>query len=305
MKLFVSFSLWPPSPRTALHSSVIPKALFKDFVERWPEALNLGKSALCVREPADSPRLKDMFAFLEEKAGKVPNWKRFPAVYSDPGQFQLLGEREFDRKDLERAEYFVCRATKSLLSIGGATLDDGTIEAQRGDILRQPIGMNGRNLAVVLCTQSTRQRLEAAEFANLAFKPVKVVGRKPPEEDLWQLDGERAMPPVLNELVSPSGGPPGDDMPGYWDGKVFVGDRAKLQDVGCFTADLFCPPVLRFPRADVERDTGGFDVAPTSERWYDGPKNARHPHLICSRRFREFCMEQRWKLEWWPVELVD
>ncbi len=304
MKLWIEFLLFDESESSNYASKVIPHDLFLEFCQLWPESRQRSVRGINVREPADSPRLKEMFAFLEEKTGKVPNWDKFRPVLNDPARFQVHGFREFDPEEVEQADYCVVVPLQRVV-VEGERLSGRRLRVKRADILRCPFGGNSWRSQEMLCTGSTRRLLEAESFVNLTFQEVEVIGKKPPVEALWRLDGERALPPVLNKLVNQYGDSVVREDPGWWRDGEFVGTREQLRALGCWAEDFYYPAVLRFDQAKVQRELGVFDVAPTAEGWKGGSVATRQPYLICSRRFREFCMKQRWKLEWWPVELVD
>ncbi len=309
MKLWIKFGLRRDEGDSSLSSSLVHAPAFDGFVSRWPKTLTVGRKSVNIREPIDSSRLQEMFAFLKEKAGKVPNWKRFPEFYNDPGRFQLRGEREFEKADLDAADYFVCVPLDFVVK-GGCRLEGGRLSVKRSEIMRRIFGRALVSDFQLFCTEGFRERMEAEGFANLCFDPVEVSGNKPLEEPLWRILGQRPLLPVLNELVNDKGNPvtPGKSSD---DSMHNGGEETQGQDgQGCWVNDLFFPPLLRYRRQELESVMGPFDLAHTNETWFSGPANSRPPMVVCSRKFRDWCSRQkqgRQKLavEWWPVELVD
>jgi hypothetical protein len=266
-------------------SNCLPEDVFDACVERWPEFKKKGKATFDVVVEAQSQKAEEIIEFIRERAGKVPNWKRFPAVYDDENRYQLFGERHFEKQELAQADYFWCIPQKEIAK-SGYRHDDGRIEVERGSIMAQPVGTTANGFTV-LCIDAFRQELEKESFVNIEFKPVLVSGKKPPKEPLWELSGKKQLPPVANRLVNDQGEEPDESAR------------------GCWVDDLFFPTILTYTSKTLADVVESFDVAVTAERWHSGIIARRSPFLICSRRFRAWCQNRGLKLNWVPVQVKD
>ncbi len=161
---------------------------------------------------------------------------------------------------------------------------------------KQPIGTSLELVAI--CTDELRKEFDAQSFTGLTFRNVIIKSRKPVNVAYWQFWSDRRMPPLLNRIVNEDGT-----------------DYDPSECNGCRVQDDFWPPLMRFPERKV-RDMGQFDAALTLEAFGAGPHQPVNgpkwrgewiymldPWLIVSRRFRDWCLKRKLKIEWIPVVL--
>ena len=278
----IKFTLFP-EPAIIGKSNELPKDIFKYCTERWPQFKNAGKAGFTVDVERDSDVLEEIIEFIKAKTGKDANWSRFPAVYDDYTKYQLEGVRQFDEEDIEGADYYWCIPQKEIAK-SGYRHDDGTLEVERGSIMAQPIGAAIDGFTVI-CIDSIRQEIENQNFLNVEFKPVTVIGKKPPKEPLWELVGKMSLPPIANKLVNDQGATPDESAR------------------GCWVEDLFYPPILTYKSDDLAQTIESFDIAHTAEKWHSGIIVRRSPFLICSKRFKVWCEDRKLKFDWIPVHV--
>jgi hypothetical protein len=222
------------------------------------------------------------------KMGRPANWNRFDGKsYAEriaSMEFRVQGERHFDKHEINNAEYLWCMPAKEIAKTGYRH-DDEIREVERGSITALAIGSSVCGIDLI-CKDFTKFLMLAESFKNIALKTVRVSGKNPPKELLWEVWSEKSLPSVLNPLVNEHGEEPDESAH------------------GCWVNDLYFPPVLKFNKAQVEAELGEFDVAITKERWHGGVWQRRSPYVIVSRRFREWCLMNKFKMTWVPVEMV-
>lgn len=264
-------------------SNCLPNDVFDECVQRWPRFKKKGNASFDVEIEADSALAREIMEFIRAQTGKTPNWKRFPAVYDENDRYQLFGKRIFSEEEISAAKYLWCIPKKQITK-SAYRRDDGIIEIKRDSILSQPIGTTPSGFSV-LCTEKLKNEIEAENFLNARFVPVEVTGKKPAVEYLWEIRGERTLPPLQNVLVNDQGKEPDDSAR------------------GCWVDDLFFPPILKYSLEILKEIIGEFDIADTNERWHSGILARRSPFLICSNRFRLWCQSHALKFDWAPVRL--
>lgn len=220
--------------------------------------------------------------------GREANWTRFDGLtYQEKKAsltFQIHGERLFDKDEINNAEYLWCLPGKEIAKTGYRH-DDGIIEVDKKSITTRAVGSTVSGFHMV-CKETVKQLMIAESFTNLLFKPVRVAGKTPPKELLWEVWSEKTLPPVLNPLANERG------------------EKPDVGKGGCWVNDLYFPPVLKYNKLEVENELGEFDIAITNERWHWGVWQRRSPYIIVSRRFREWCIINKFKMTWVPVEMV-
>ena len=282
MKNFVQFQFFK-NPISGSTSQKIHEDAYQKFITRWPE-FRTGGEGINVKLEINSPELPQVLDFLEHIAEKRPHWNRFPYVSHDYHLFQVFATRTFDRQDIENAEWSYC-SPRNEIAGSAMRLNNGILQIRRKTIKSQPIG-NTYGGKTVVCTNQMRLYLEAQKFKKLSFLPVAVDGKIPPKEALWQIYSEVILPPVAQPIVDQNG-------------LSFV--RPDLHD-GCFIDDFYVPQILKYKKSEVIK-AGVFDVAMTCEKWGPGPERVRYPYLVCSRKFRDWCLSQNLKLDWVPLEM--
>lgn len=262
----------------------IPEEVFDECVSKWPQFKKAGNFHFNVYAEHDSTIIKEIISYIEERTAKRPLWQKFPFNYYDCNHYHIDGERYFEMDESQRADYFWCYGQKELTKTGFRQ-DNCLLEVERKSITDQAIGrsLGGFN---ILFKESIKELIFNQDFQNLVLKPVRVKGKLPPKELLWEVWSEKSLPSVLNPLVNE------------------LGEEPDESAHGCWVNDLYFPPVLKFNKAEVEAELGEFDVAITKERWYGGVWQRRSPYIIVSRRFREWCVKNKFKMIWVPVEMV-
>ncbi len=279
MKLFVNFAIrqivHPSHAGTTEH---VPDEIYAEVLRRWPELQKPPLRGLHIHLEKDSPTLQDILKFLDEH-GITANWSNASRVpYNDPTRIQMSGERKFDPDEVQRARFCICWP-ESIISTMGSREKDGVLEAQRRNLSRQTFGRFQSSRSLV-CTGTLRREFESQNFDGLSFVPVRITGKVPPVDSLWELRSDIILPPVLNPLLDKTAEPP--VHAGFW------------------VDDIYTPWLLRFGLKAVEAH-GDFDVALTSEHFGSGPDFLREPYMICSQRFQQWCATKKLKAKWWPV----
>jgi hypothetical protein len=284
MKQYRSILLFEvEGPRRSEDGTTLSPALFRELNERWPQPERPGKFGYKIEVLEDDPMLAEMIVFLQQH-GREPYFKKYPcAPYEHPSLYRVESRRVFEPDDFAKAEYFYFYPEKE---IGGGRRHEGTefLELDYHRLKKHPIGWTSQTLAA-LCTDELRQEFEAQSFTGLTFRKVFLNSRKPVHVAYWQLWADRLMPPLQSRLVNE-------------DGTDF--DPAKIK--GCRVDDEFFPALLHFSKTQVH-DMGTFDAALTREALGPGNRPYQDPQLIVSRRFRDWCLKRKLKIEWIPVVL--
>ena len=262
-------------------SNCLPEDVFDECVRRWPQFKKAGHVSFNVEVELGSDLAVSIIEFIRVRAGKEPDWKLFPSVYKEKGRYNISGRRVFEQNEIEKADYCWCIPKKTITK-SGYRHDDGILEVERGSIMAQSIGSTISGFTV-LCTDSIRLEIQKEGFLNIGFRNVKVSGKKPPKEPLWEIYGQSSLPAVTNKLVNDQG------------------ENSDDSARGCWIDDLFFPPILEYNEESLANEVGAFDVASTVEKWHSGVIARRAPFLICSKRFRLWCQDHGFKLDWVPV----
>jgi hypothetical protein len=286
MKLIIKFSIFREGiSKLFPYANELKDDEYHIIKQKYPEACLSNRFEY--KGDPDSELTKFIINDLS-KMGRPANWNRFDGKsYTErkaSREFSIQGERHFNSLEIENADYFWCYAQKELTK-GGFRQDSGILEVERKSITAQVIGrsLGGFN---ILFKESIKELIFNQDFQNLVLKPVRVKGKLPPKELLWEVWSEKSLPSVLNPLVNE------------------LGEEPDESAHGCWVNDLYFPPVLKFNKAQVEAELGEFDVAITKERWHGGVWQRRSPYVIVSRRFREWCLMNKFKMTWVPVEMV-
>jgi hypothetical protein len=271
-------------------------ALYRELGRRWPQFRPPGKTAFEMEVLEDDPVLAEVIALLR-KHGREPYFKRYPsAPYEHPSFYEAEGKRVFEPADFDSAEYFYFFPAQEIgWGKRHGQTNQPSLDYHR--IKKPPIGRN-LDSPTALCIDALKQEFAAQSFEGLAFRSVFINSRKPVQVAYWQLWADRQMPPLLNRIVDN-------------DGVDF--DPAECN--GCRVDDECFPSLLRFPEAEV-RKMEPFDAALTQEAFGAGPAQLTNrprwrgewlymldPYLIVSRRFRDWCLNRKLKIDWMPVIL--
>ncbi len=245
------------------------------------------------------PLLHEVISELE-RLGHRPCLEQYPScAFEDATFYRVWGKRKLDSDDLNAAEYFRFHCQKPIARYGSYSGSDGRIQVERKALTKQQIGQVVL-FEIPVCTDSFREEIQRELFIGPSFREVSPKTSQTLPQPYWQLWSDREMPPLLNRLVHMT------------DGSEFVPEnRIK----GCAVDDFYFPPLLRFSAVEVHA-MGPFDFALTRERFGSGdlivdyktkqpvfPLPVHVPYLIVSKRFREWCMKQKLRIDWYPVVL--
>ena len=291
MKELINLHFWEQDRRE--DSQHFNPLLFAECRRRFPQFFQ-NPNIMDAWAEKDDPILQKIIGFLREH-NREPYLKRFPSwaeiYYGHPIIYPTEGKRLYEPEDYANAEYFVL-IPETLITNHGSKDDEGHLKIKRSQLKRQPFGRTC-SWSKPVCRDSFGRAMAVESFAGLVFQPVEIIGQKAGDEAIWALSSDREMPTLLNQFVC-------EDGTDY--------DRSKA--LGCYVDDFHYPPILRFPAKQV-RLMEPFDVAITKERPHhkQGPgftgdvMKRFDPYFIVSRHFREWCLKQKLKIEWWPVVL--
>lgn len=291
MKELVAFKVFQMSGNFRERGNTVPPELLAQLRKRWAQFFPKYPELMQVDGTKDDQAVNETIAFLREH-GREPHWKKYPScAYDDPSLYQVEGKRVFEPADFAEAEYLAFVPEKVITQDGSKDVN-GRLHIKRAKINRQPIGRPSP-WGVPLCKDHLKQKMEVEHFVGLVFERVELTGENADDEPVWIMGSDREMPALLNRLVCE-------------DGTDYEFDKA----LGCYVDDFYYPPLLRFP-AQAVREMEPFDFAVTKERphhlrgpgFTGDPMKKYEPYVIVSRRFRAWCLNQKLKIEWWPVVL--
>lgn len=241
----------------------------------------------------NDPRLGLVLDRLRQ-AGMVPS--RSPGDRSR--QFWFVKKRSYSQEDLN--------ATPLLLVSPKVAVDAG----YRDDQGRIKLGINKLRPATTIALASregwyvvperTKVALESSGLEGLAFRETIPMSEKgfgvpvtweKPGEPWWELRSSISMPPFSPTLKLTDG-----------NGKPLV-DRLDESNGVVPVEEFFDLPELRYT-AESLRAMPAFALAHTYERVGTSPKNDNRL-LIASHRFRDFCREQKMRIDWYPVRIDE
>jgi hypothetical protein len=223
------------------------------------------------------------------KHGLKPRWNRYPSLSRmpdrDPMIVQMEGKRTFEYKDLEAAEFYVFAPQKK---IAEAEPPQGVrLGIKPGSISSTEIGWISA-AATNGCSEAFRRRLIATGFTAPHFRSLANGETGQGLTNIFELRSNLTLPPMA-------------EPPIYSTGEPWRGER----DAHLLFDDVFHPPIIKYRRDHMKHQL--FDVAESLEHsvlWVGRP-GWWASYLVVSRRFRQWCISQKIKADWWPVQLVD
>lgn len=260
-----------------------PVSVITEIKSRWPQFFQQDLKGFHLQAQHGDHVITEVIEFLRT-TGREPNWNWRPGVPNDhPSLYQIEGERVWEQKDIDNAEFFELHVTKEICDIK-LLPPDGIPEIAFSSYRGSPVGI-ALTMSNPVCSDAFRKELEAQQFRGLVFRQAKIKSRKPEKLVLWQIWSSITLPPVLTPTVGV-------------DGEPF--DPAK--SLACYVNDIYFPWQHHYS-ASAFKKIGPFDIAVSTERWGYGYTHHREPAIIVSRRFREWFMTQKVPVEWWPVAL--
>lgn len=227
------------------------------------------------------------------KHGVRPRFTRHPYIGDikdrDPMMVQMQGTRRFEAADLKKAELFTFSSQQVIAKVPSKFDRKGGILKVRPSSVNPRVRIGSLPMgATMICTTETRSLMEAEGFKGLTFRPVLYPDGSAPEPPLYELWSDIRLPRKANRHVNARGEP--------WDGKTH---EVVWSDELCYTT-----PLDQYRRSDLAK-VGDFDVGVAAEPrtgYFEGWYAA---DLICSRQFRQWCLKQKLKLNWAPVQVID
>ncbi|GAA5494488.1 hypothetical protein Rhal01_00649 [Rubritalea halochordaticola] len=298
MRELLDFTFLPASIRRGDESSQerFTEVEMNDLLEKFPVIKDcprtLGGNYTFVGE-ADSEVTKELITQMEAM-GKRFRFNR--GVRPDGSSIAIGGCRKFDDTDMAEAEFFHIYASDMVARENHqATMDAGYTVLSTEDFKRIPLGHTGPQARQILCSEILWRDMAAEGFKGLTGQEVMFAGKNPKFAEVRMLGSDIVLPPLQNELR------------GY-EYEVLEGYR-KTGTVEI--SDVFFPPLLQYKRSELE-EVGEFDVAITYERLGSVPPSyqgdvdrLRFPGIICSRRFKDWCISKKLKVMLVPVSLED
>jgi hypothetical protein len=229
--------------------------------------------------PLEDPRNRQILDYLVACGMTMPTsaWHKHPK-----GQIHVVYGRDYDREDFESAAYLEPRPEVTV-AVFTRLNPHGVFEMKTGYMRRFQIGEAGFEVVV---SDALKQKLEKAGLKHLQFVPAELHGEGAEQypDPIWQLSSDLVLPPVSPSCCF-------TDAEGN-----SVGDPLKGRTLN---EGLYLPTEYHYTRSSLQA-LGEFDAARVREGM--GPHYRHHP-LIVSRRFYQFCVQHKLKMDWIPVRI--
>jgi hypothetical protein len=282
MKHRLKFELFQVDTYNRESGKNLPPQLFSEISTRWPQFRPTGIYSFVLEADEDDPVVPLVISYLRE-SGREPYFKRVPSLVHVealwPTHFQVEGVRVFESGDYAKATLFWMTFEDWVSSRAGIA-ETGVLSIPAEKITGKAIGALG-NRGFDGCLDRMKQEMEKENFVGLKFLPTEIVGARKPKEPIWQIASDRTMPPLLNRLV---------ELP---DREFSTSPLPRM-----VPDDDYYPWLLRFSKSAVER-LGEFDIAHLPH----GLSVSIAPEPFVSRRFREWCLARKLKINFHPVAL--
>lgn len=206
------------------------------------------------------------------------------------GQFAFKYIRNFNRNDLDQAEYL------RLNVMGHQRIADWRETAAEGYVLKANKRLENNLdfgwldiIIVPYVSENGRKRMEKEGFLGVRFEPAVFDEPKRASKQLFELTSVLTMPPCLLPIQNDDGDLVAED----WKLGARIWDDAG-----------YVQPILKYRRKEVEA-MGAFDIAKTRETTGNLPQHYRHQYIV-SQRFRQHLEAMKVRsVDFVPVELVD
>lgn len=223
---------------------------------------------------------QELIGFLESKGINL-RWVRFSSKPKTE-TVRIDGFREFSKDDFSKARFFIVKAPLEIADSHPSPDENGILTFGSGSVKNMPkIGHSW--FGGLYCQPDLKGEL-AEVFPELSF-------RAPHFPDysvtpFWEIQCEEKLPPTLSDVVNKKGEP-----------------LRPENRIACDIQDLYNPQILKYTSDQL---VGDWDIRRTHETWHwdDIPHGAR-PYFICTRRFRDWCLKRRLRLDWTPVIELD
>jgi|GEM_PF-1939145 len=294
MKTIVKFTIWNyEEGRTT--SPIVEEKIFAQLCKIYPAGNH--QRWFEVALPENAPKLQEILALLAANGYRPgPSSGTFKVA---PNEYRTSIERIYEKRDYE-ATAFLVPSPKVIFGEYSFRTDDDLLRIERFQARPKGEIAIGTAYPWIIVSEKLRQMFERAELQRLLFKNVVIQNRTETKKgyfkDHWELTSDLILPPMSAKLLD-------------GDGRPFAGDLQK----GCFIDDgLYYPQEPRY-KASLLPAVEPFDLGLTYERFGCGlPKTAIPPPpdivagermLIASKKFYEFCVEQKLKMDWVPVRI--
>jgi hypothetical protein len=288
MKEEIYFTLYPASRQNYYLGNTVADEVYNNVKIRWPEIVKgSNDSIMNVSADEGSNSLRELLQYLEESSGKTPSYIRLPVDFGDRKKIMIDGKRSFSKIDIDQAEIYWCCPKKRTAS--SCVYDDaGGCIIEVKNLKKQSIG--GGVLFELLVSGDLKIEMERQDFMNMEFREVVITGRrsKGNERSIWQVWSRAFMPAMINTIVDEDGSAAGEVCKSGW-----------------YFNDIFFPTIVWYRRSELA-SLPLFDVAMTREYMGTGSlRRYRQPYVICSKKFREWCLVMKLSLDFYPVSLED
>lgn len=251
-----------------------------------------------LKAPIDDP----LFRNVEAATVKLGLVKRSYSETPVQNQYFYGVHREYDEDDFRNATYLRLVHSSKLCDEQKRDSEGRLIvEAWR---LTPELRMGCVLFEAAVVSDKWRQAIEKEGFIGVTFRPLslipaaqsfdvlnskrKVIRKVTPQdqdhiekrEKFWELTSSLILPPIEPTRLLGR------------DEKPFVGDYSR----GVWLKDEFAPPELHY-RESALRKVEPFDFALTFEKIPE----ERWP--VVSQRFRQFCIREKLKTDWFPVRI--
>lgn len=239
---------------------------------------------------SDDERMEKILSILQDNNVGIYSWKNRSVLNrKNRDGVVIWRELEFDDQDLDDLEY---------LELGGADvrlpLDDhfyGATGPRTGLASKvKPSFQLGRDFfdwGCILAGSKGKTLLENSDLQGFRFEELELRGKKAKDEKFrtWQLVNDFDAPPIADDYVV--------------DGGEIT--ASYPQDGSCLPNTPWFPCVYRYDRKILENLKPDFFL---SREAFGNDGRVRFRKAIISQKFRQFCINQKWKIICSPVLLV-
>ncbi|MBI3919824.1 MAG: hypothetical protein HY318_00295 [Armatimonadetes bacterium] len=270
--------------KTVIVGSIFPEYVGTDVYSQLVSIFPEGQDKRSFRAVLDEgdPRLMLLIGVLESRGFHADRTGARREV-----EFPMRIERSYDKSDFQSVRY--------LQVLAKVCMD---LDCDRGDTGRGPLRLHAKRIkpkveigcglvkSYIIVADSIRKLFEDSDLLHVSFRDVDIVGRgaEQYQSAYWQLWGDYVLPRVsatctlTNHL-----------------GEPFDYDR----DLFCHLKEgLYHTAEVHFAESALTA-TPPFDLALTYET-FGGVDDHQ---LIASKRFYQFCIAHKLKLDWVPVRI--
>lgn len=275
----------------------VEEEFLNELKRRFP--FGVKGAAFAVDSVVEDPRMQGVISYLEQNGLRKRDYTRPGA--NQPGEYTYDVRRVYEKPDFDSAKYLRL-VHSSKLSDEQKRDSEGRLilEAWR---LTSELRMGCVLFEAAVVSDKLRQTIEKEGFLGVAFRPLHLIPAgevmdirnskgdvrrvTPQDQDhlekegqFWELTSSIVLPPIeparlLNRESQP-----------------FTGDYSR----GVWLKDEFPPPELHYRDSALSKGEP-FDFALT----FENIPEEQWP--VVSQRFRQFCIREKLKTDWFPVRV--